>query len=150
MPLLKKNNLSMGNIWNELQVRFSDLAPTDRWDVEVCLLNKKTKLPIIGNNLKIKFFDKDPKENDFLGEGPVNEKGIADIRFITDLMRTGSEEKGDEKETLPDLFFQIWDGDALLFTSSVLNDVDFERNASFDMKDGKEFNFGTFLIDISS
>jgi len=136
------------NFIKELFLSFTDFKATDRWDIQVKLIDKKTKRPITGDNFTVRFYDKDDLENDFLGEGKVDSSGVADIRFDVSLMQAGAENKKDKNETMPDLFFDLLDNGKVVFTSKVLNNVNFERNASFDLKDGKEINFGTFLIDL--
>jgi len=118
-------------------------------DVKVRLLNRATKEPITGEGYLVQFFDKDEFDVDFLGEGPLDENGVADIRFAPEAMQQGEEKWGDEFETKPDLFFRLLKNGQVVFTSEVWDDVDFDQYASFDVKEGKEIDFGTFLINIS-
>lgn len=137
----------MANFFKKIMIALQMNRLEHQLDVKVRLLRRDTKAPITGEGWLVRFYDKDKYDNDFLGEGTPNPDGIVDIRFNPSAMQQGEEEWGDEFETKPDLFFELWKGEKLVFTSKVWDDVDFDTYASYDIEEGKEVNFGTFLID---
>jgi hypothetical protein len=140
----------MARFFKDLLMRFNIRKMEEmHLDVKVRLLNRSTKEPITGEGFLVQFFDKDEFDVDFLGEGPLDENGVADIRFAPEAMQQGEEKWGDEFETKPDLFFRLLKNGQVVFTSEVWDDVDFDQYASFDVKEGKEIDFGTFLININ-
>jgi hypothetical protein len=140
----------MARFFKDLLMRFNIRKMEEmHLDVKVRLLNRATKEPITGEGFLVQFFDKDEFDVDFLGEGPLDENGVADIRFAPEAMQQGEEKWGDEFETKPDLFFRLLKNGQVVFTSEVWDDVDFDQYASFDVKEGKEIDFGTFLININ-
>jgi hypothetical protein len=138
----------MANFFKNLLMAFNISKLEQQLDVKVRLINKTSKEPIGGEGYSIRFYDKDEFDNDFLGEGPLNENGEADIRFDPSAMIDGAEDWGEEKETDPDLYFELVKDGKVIFTSEVWKDVDYDKLASFDIKEGKEIDFGTFLIDL--
>jgi hypothetical protein len=140
----------MARFFKDLLMRFNLVKMNEmHLDVKVQLLDRDSKQPITGEEYLVQFYDKDEFDVDFLGEGPLNEQGIADIRFSPKAMQQGEESWGDEFETKPDLFFRLLKNGEVVFTSEVWDDVDFDQYASFDIQEGKEVNFGTFLIHIN-
>ena len=125
---------------------FKKIDLEELWDVQVRLLDKKTKLPIGGDGFTIRFFDKDINDVDLLGEGLINQDGIADVRFNPSLINQGVE---DDKatETKPDVFFVVYKNGQEIYQSTVVDDVDFALHSNFDFIDGKEVNLGTWLIE---
>lgn len=139
----------MARFFKDLLMRFKIRKMEEmHLDVKVRLLDRVSKEPITGAGYLVQFFDKDEFDVDFLGEGTLDADGVADIRFAPEAMQQGEEKWGDEFETKPDLFFRLLKNGQVVFTSEVWDDVDFDQYASFDVKEGKEINFGTFLIDI--
>jgi hypothetical protein len=137
----------MARFFKDLLMRFN-IRKMDEMhlDVKVRLLDRSSKEPITGEGYLVQFFDKDEFDVDFLGEGPLDANGVADIRFAPEAMQQGEEKWGDEFETKPDLFFRLLKNGQVVFTSEVWDDVDFDQYASFDLKEGKEIDFGTFLV----
>jgi hypothetical protein len=140
----------MARFFKDLLMRFN-IRKMDEMhlDVKVRLLDRSSKEPITGEGYLVQFFDKDEFDVDFLGEGSLDANGVADIRFAPEAMQQGEEKWGDEFETKPDLFFRLLKNGQVVFTSEVWDDVDFDQYASFDVKEGKEIDFGTFLINLN-
>ncbi|MCZ2099993.1 MAG: hypothetical protein LC107_00470 [Chitinophagales bacterium] len=133
--------------FNRLLPYFQSNELEELWDIKVCILDKKTKQPIGGAGYTIEFYDEDALDVDFLGEGVLNPDGIADVRFNPKLMNSGYEDS-DIPETNPDIFFIIKKDGEEIFKSVTTFNIDYSKNASFDIEEGKEFHLGTFLIDI--
>lgn len=138
----------MANFFKNLLLSFDITRLEQHLDVRVKLLNKSSKAPIGGEGYSVRFYDKDQRDNDFLGEGSLDEAGVADVRFHPKAMQDGFEDKGEQHETTPDIYFELLKDGKVLFTSAVWDDVDFEKYASFDLQHGQVIDFGTFLIDI--
>jgi hypothetical protein len=119
-------------------------------DIQIRILDKSTKEPF-EPGLRIRFYDKDAKDIDFLAEGVLDEKGIADVRFNPRLIHQGREDcilPFIFRETKPDLFFELLRNDKVVYTSSVIDDVDYDKTAHFSLADGKEIDMGTWLVNL--
>lgn len=126
---------------------FQPTKMDELWDIKVCILNKHTHEPVGGEGYTIEFYDEDESDNDFLGSGPLMANGIADVRFNPKHMHTGYEDSP-IPESEPDIFFIIKKNGTEIFKSVTTHNIDYNKNASFDIEAGKEFYLGTFLIDV--
>ncbi len=133
------------NRLNKFIARMTAPDLQELWDIKVHILDKKTKQPIGGESYMLELYDEDKKDVDFLGSGPLNEQGIADIRFNPQDINQG-EEDSILPETKPDIFFVIKKDGKEVYRSTTTYDIDFEKHATFDIEDGKEVFLGTFLI----
>lgn len=140
MSIIKK-------IFGQILPNFTNMELNELWDVKVRIIDKKTKEPIGGEGYTIEFYDKDELDVDFLGKGSLNAEGIADVRFDPAAMNSGFEDT-EEPETDPDIFFIIKKDGEEVYKSAVTYNINYERDADFDLIEGKEFYLGTFLIDI--
>jgi hypothetical protein len=112
--------------------------------VKARFIQKGTNAPLTGEEYTLRLYDKDLfTADDYLGHSALNENGEALIHFFpTDIE---NHDLGFEK--LPDLYFLLFKGDAVHFQTIVWDDVDFEKRAKLDMKEGEVIDFGTFLVD---
>lgn len=135
------------NAFNKLLPYFQSTEMDELWDIKVCILDKKTHTPIGGEGYTIEFYDEDTLDNDFLGSGALMPDGIADVRFNPKNMNADYEDSP-LPETKPDIFFIIKKDGKQIFKSVTTCNIDYAKNASFDIEEGKEFYLGTFLVDI--
>jgi len=126
--------------------RWFEKDPEMHYDIRVTLLDRATQKPIGGEGYEVRFYDEDKDDNDFLGAGPISAEGVVDVRFDPKNMQKGQEDE--ENETKPDVFFRLVKDGKVLFTSKTIPDVDFDTQAGFDMKGGKEVDLGTYLISL--
>ncbi|MCZ2393437.1 MAG: hypothetical protein LC105_06255 [Chitinophagales bacterium] len=138
----------MRNALNKLIARITKEELQMLWDIKVEVLDKRTKQPIGGEGYTIEFYDEDENDVDFLGEGVLNEAGIADVRFNPQAMNAG-EEDSIISETQPDIFFIIKKDGVEVYKSATTHNLNYERDASFYVKEGKEIFLGTFLVTLN-
>ncbi len=134
---------------NKLIARITSEDLQELWDIEVRILDKHTQKPIGGEGYIIEFYDEDSHDEDFLVSGPLNENGIADVRFNPAAIHAG-EEDSIMPETNPDIFFIIKKDGKQVYRSATIYDVDFDQKSTFDIVDGKEIYLGTFLIELNN
>ena len=119
------------------------------WDPEMKLtvtarfIRKGSDEPVTGPQYKVKLYDRDTFDDDFLGTSDLNENGEASISFYPEDFRTFDS----GIETLPDLYLLLFDDTTVHFQTKVWDDVDFVHNGKFDPQNGEVIDFGTFLVD---
>ncbi len=106
------------------------------------LLEKVSGDPLTGDNILVKLYDKDPLEDDFLGEGHPDKNGNITIKFDLDNVSSADSPFEDK----PDLYFIVYKGQKEIYRSTVLEDVDTSKEGGFDFKSGKELDLGSYLI----
>lgn len=106
--------------------------------VKVKFIKKGADTPLTGD-YTVRLYDKDIfSDDDYLGKSQLNDKGEAHIHFFPSDLKL---------ETLPDLYILLFKGNVVHFQSKVWDNVDFDKLALLDMKEGEVLNFGTFLVD---
>lgn len=111
-------------------------------DIHVRLLKEGSLEPLKGEEYTVKFYDKDPGKDDYLGESAVDDFGHA-IISVTESNFRSSEKFG---EKYPDLYFRVLkDGDEI-FKSPVRNNVHLEEAGDYPTSGGLHFSLGTFTI----
>lgn len=110
-------------------------------EVVARFIAKGSDAPLNGDNFEMRLFEKDLMEDDYLGRSPLDEDGVAKISF----------KHGDYKDFLnpeinPDLYFALYRGEALIFQSKVMRDLDLESMEKFKMGEGEVVDLGTFLV----
>ncbi len=104
-------------------------------------ISKGTDAPLTGSDYEFSLYEKDLMEDDYLGRSPLDEQGVAKVSF----------KHGDYKDFLnpevnPDLYFTLYKGEALIFQSKVMRDIDVEGMEKFKMGEGEVIDLGTFLV----
>jgi len=117
------------------------LNPEMNIEVMARFIAKGSDAPLTGSDYEMRLFEKDLMEDDYLGRSPLDKNGIARISFkhadYTDFLNP---------EVNPDLYFALYNGDALIFQSKVMRDLDLESMEKFKMGEGEVVNLGTFLV----
>jgi len=117
------------------------LNPDMNIEVMARFIAKGSDAPLNGDNFEMRLFEKDLMEDDYLGRSPLDEDGVAKLSF----------KHGDYKDFLnpeinPDLYFALYRGEALIFQSKVMRDLDLESMEKFKMGEGEVVDLGTFLV----
>lgn len=111
-------------------------------EVKASFIKKGSDAPLTGAGYEFRLFEKDFMEDDYLGRSELDEHGTAKVSFkhgdYTDFLNP-------EKD--PDLYFALYNGEALIFQSKVMNDVDVEGMEKFTMGEGEVIDLGTFLVE---
>ncbi len=119
-------------------------SPELELTVKAKFIKRGTDAPLHGGQYTVRLYDRDIfTDDDYLGSSRLNEKGEATINFFpTDIKNfdLGFEE-------LPDLYLLLFKGDVVHFQTQVWDNVDFEKLALMDLREGKVLHFGTFLVD---
>jgi len=106
-------------------------------------VNKKTGKPVTGEKYKVKLYDNDIVSDDFIGEGKLNNEGIVEI--LADLGKAVSPDSPAERK--PDLYFELFEEDKVIFQSNVFKDVEFLKEDKISgRKSSLTRDFGTFEI----
>ena len=111
-------------------------------EVKAAFISKGSDAPVTGQGYEFRLYEKDFMENDYMGVSGLDEHGVAKVSFkrkdYMDFLNP---------ETNPDLYFALYNDEALIFQSKVVNDVDIEGMKEFVMGEGKVIDLGTFLIE---
>ncbi|HQW85011.1 MAG TPA: hypothetical protein PK987_11135 [Ferruginibacter sp.] len=111
-------------------------------EVKASFIRKGSNAPLTGTAFEFRLFEKDLMEDDYLGKSSLDENGTASVSFknadYTDFLNP-------EKD--PDLYFALYDGDALVFQSKVMHNVDIDGLEKFKLGEGEIIDLGTFLVD---
>ncbi|MFN8300438.1 MAG: hypothetical protein U0T75_15155 [Chitinophagales bacterium] len=116
--------------------------PEIKLTVKVRFIKKGSDTPLHGKQYVARLYDRDIFDDDYLGKSELNENGEAHITFYPHQIRS----LDSLFEDLPDLYILLFDGDVVHFESRVWKDVDFDKLAKLDHKEGEVLDFGTFLV----
>lgn len=111
-------------------------------EVTASFISKGSDAPLTGAGYEFRLFEKDLMEDDYLGKSALDETGTARVSF-----KHGDYMDFLNPETTPDLYFALYNGEALIFQSKVMYDVDMEGLEKFKMGEGEVINLGTFLVE---
>lgn len=112
--------------------------------IQVRLIASGNDEPISGNAFKVRLYDKDVFNDDFLGESNV-ENGLA--KFTITQKDFSAPVNLDSK---PDFYFVVYKNDTLIFKSKVMSNLDITDVEKFIMDEGELVDLGTFLIDVDA
>ncbi len=119
-----------------------NLDPDMNIEVMARFISKGSDVPLKGSDYELCLFEKDLMEDDYLGRGPLDDQGVARISFrhsdYTDFLNP---------EVNPDLYFALYKGEALIFQSKVMRDLDLASMEKFKMGEGEVIDLGTFLVE---
>jgi hypothetical protein len=111
-------------------------------EVKASFIRKGSDAPLTGADYEFRLFEKDFMEDDYLGKSALDENGTAKVSF-----KHGDYMDFLNPETNPDLYFALYKGEALVFQSKVMYDVDVEGLEKFKMGEGEVVDLGTFLVE---
>ena len=111
-------------------------------EVKASFISKGSDAPLTGNDYEFRLYEKDLMEDDYLGKSALDETGTATVSF-----KHGDYMDFLNPESNPDLYFALYKGDALIFQSQVMRDLDLEALEKFKMGEGEVVDLGTFLVD---
>jgi hypothetical protein len=122
----------------------SEIELNKEMDIEVYvrLIRKGDDEPLSGNEFKVRLYDKDIFNDDFLGESNPDEEGLASFVFTPEDFL-----KPVQLDKKPDFYFVVYKNDLEIFKSKVMSNLDLSDVQEFIMKEGHVIDLGTFLID---
>ncbi len=110
--------------------------------IQVRLIARGSDEPVSGSDFKVRLYDKDIFNDDFLGESEVVD-GLA--KFILTPKDFSYPANLDEK---PDFYFVVYQQGNEIYKSKVMTNLDITNLEEFVMSEGDLVDLGTFLIDI--
>lgn len=117
------------------------LDPEMKIEVMARFIAKGTDTPLIGADYEMRLFEKDLMEDDYLGRATLDDNGVAKISF-----KHGDYMDFLNPEINPDLYFALYRGEALIFQSKVMRDIDLDSMEKFKMGEGEVVDLGTYLV----
>jgi hypothetical protein len=109
--------------------------------VQARLIAKGSDAPMTGEAYKVRLFDRDFMQDEYLGESALDKNGVASIEFaIKDMNRGPLDDKW------PDFFFVVYKGDKVIFQSQVMENVDIDSIEHYEKGKGEVIDLGTFLV----
>jgi hypothetical protein len=118
------------------------LNPDMSMEVTARFISKGSDASLTGDAYKVRLFDKDIFDDDYIGESGLDEYGVAKIKFTHKAF-------GDlgNLETMPDLYFSVLKNDVQIFESKVIAEIDVAALEQFKMGEGEVIDLGTFLVE---
>ncbi len=124
----------------------SDLSLSNEINMQVTarFIAKGADAPLTGDAYKMRLFDKDIFDDDYIGESSLDSNGVAKINFTHKAF-------GDfgNTETTPDFYFVVVKDGVQVFESKIVNDIDVDAVEKFKMGEGEVIDLGTFLVNPS-
>lgn len=113
-------------------------------DIEVTarFIAKGTDAPLTGELYKVRLFDKDVFDDDYIGESGLDDNGQVSIKFN----QSAFGDLGNLEKT-PDLYFAVLKNGVQIFQSKVMEEVDVNTFGRFKMGEGEVIDLGTYLVE---
>jgi hypothetical protein len=111
-------------------------------EVKASFIAKGSDAPLTGEGYEFRLYEKDLMEDDYLGKSELDANGTATVTF-----KHGDYMDFLNPEVNPDLYFALYNGEALIFQSQVMRDLDLEGLEKFKMGEGEVVDLGTFLVE---
>jgi len=112
-------------------------------EVRARLIGKGNDKPVHGKPYKVKLYDKEFFDDDFLGESALDANGYASIIFNpAQLYR-----KEPIRDRALDFHFVVFKNGKEIFRSKVMKDADPDYFEQLNMGEGEIIELGTFLIE---
>jgi len=118
------------------------LNPDMSMEVTARFISKGSDAPLTGEVYKVRLFDKDILDDDYIGESGLDKNGVARIKFV----HKAFSDLGN-LETMPDLYFSVLKNDVQIFESKVIEEIDVAALEQFKMGEGEVIDLGTFLVE---
>ena len=111
-------------------------------EVTARFITKGGDAPLTGDAYKLRLFDKDVFDDDYIGESNLDSNGVGKIKFnhaaFGDIAKL---------ETTQDFYFVLVKNGVQVFESKVMEDVDIAALEQFKMGEGEVLDMGTFLVE---
>ena len=95
------------------------LDPEMNFEIMARFIAKGSDAAVTGEDYKVRLYDRDIFDSDFIGQSGLNEEGCSKISFHHDAFGYLA-----NLETFPDLYFVVYKNDMPIFKSQVMKDVD--------------------------
>ncbi len=118
------------------------LSPEMKIEVMIRIITKGNDAPLTGDQYKVRLFDKDIFDDDFIGESGLDANGVARISFAHSAFDDTA-----NMEAAPDFYFVVLKDNWQIFQSKVMEDIDIAAIEEFRMGRGEVIDLGTFLIE---
>ncbi len=117
------------------------LDPEMNFEITARFIAKGSDAALTGEAYKVRLYDRDIFDNDFIGQSGLDEKGCSKISFHHEAF-------GDfaNLEAFPDLYFVVYKNDIPIFQSQVMEDVDLVAIEQYKKGEGEVIDLGTYLI----
>ncbi|HMP93471.1 MAG TPA: hypothetical protein PKD90_11400 [Phnomibacter sp.] len=106
------------------------------------LINKGADAPLTGPEYKVRLYDRDFIQDEYLGESTLDEQGHAQFEFAVADMNKGLLE--DKK---PDFFFVLFKNEQQIFQSKVIENLDVDDVDHYERGLGEVVELGTYLVE---
>lgn len=110
--------------------------------IRLRLINKSDGRPLDGDRFRVRLYDKDIFNDDYLGESLTRDGRV----FFMISGKSFSAPLNLEKK--PDFYFVVYQDGKEIYKSKVMANVDLANMQEFVMKEGEVIELGTYLIDI--
>ena len=98
--------------------------------------------PLQGSAYKVRLFDRDFLDDEYLGESGLDEHGDAHFRFPASKLHDGFLD-----DKMPDFFFVLYKNGDVHFQSKVMENVYLDAIELYKRGTGEIIYLGTFLVD---
>jgi len=98
--------------------------------------------PLHNGHIKVRLFDRDFFEDEYLGEAHPNQEGIVQFEVTASDMNRGVLE-----DKRPDFFFVVYKNNEVVFQSKVMENIDLHSVEHYEKGKGEVIDLGSFLID---
>ncbi len=106
------------------------------------LLIKGSDLPLTGKEYRVKFYDEDIWEDDYLGESTLDDNGHA----ILPITQKSFKSKDSPFEENPDIYFTLEKYGQVIYKSKVFKNLDLKEAGDYPVSGGHHIKLGTFLV----
>jgi len=111
-------------------------------EVTVTLIAKGADAPLTGDAYKVRLFDKDIFDDDYIGESGLDANGVARISFSHSAFADFG-----NLEQQPDFYFVVVKDGSQIFESKVMENIDIDAVENFKMGKGEVIDLGTYLVE---
>ena len=118
------------------------LDPEMNFEITARFIAKGKDTVVTGEAYKVRLFDRDIFDSDYIGQSALDENGYSKISFHHEAF-------GDlaNLEAFPDLYFVVYKYDIPIFKSKVIKEVDLVALEQYKKGEGEVIDLGTYLID---
>lgn len=111
-------------------------------EVSARFIARGSNEPLHGPAYKVRLFDRDFLDDEYLGESALDQHGDAHFQFPAAKLH-----KGFLDDNMPDFFFVLYKNDEVHFQSKVMENVYIDAIELYKRGTGEIIYLGTFLVD---